>query len=161
MANRRRSRTGSDMNDEQEPRGNPLLKNLAIWSAIIVALLLIASAFGGGGESAKGISYSTFRDKVAAGEVKSVAISPDRITGKYENGETFATVPIESDTGLYQALSEKGVDVQGKAVESPSLLFYLIAQALPFLLIIGIAFFVLRQMQKGSGSGAKIGRAHV
>lgn len=142
------------MNDEQEPRGNPLLKNMAIWSAIIVALLLIASAFGGSGETAKGISYSTFRDKVAAGEVKSVAISPDRITGKYENGETFATVPIESDTGLYQALSEKGVDVQGKAVEAPSLLFYLIAQALPFLLIIGIAFFVLRQMQKGSGSGA-------
>ena len=143
------------MNDEQEPRGNPLLKNLAIWSGVIVALLLIASIFSGGAaDTAKGISYSAFRDKVAAGDVKSVAIAPERITGKLENGETFATVPIPGDGTLYQLLDENQVDVQGKALESPSILQYLLIQALPFLLILGIAFFVLRQMQKGSGSGA-------
>ncbi len=143
------------MNDEQEPKGNPLLKNMAIWSGIIVALLLIASIFSGGGaEAAKGISYSTFRDKVAAGEVKSVAIAPERITGKFENGEVFATVPVPGDGSLYQLLDANQVDVQGKAEESPSILQYLLIQALPFVLILGIAFFVLRQMQKGSGSGA-------
>ena len=35
------------MNDEQEPKGNPLLRNMAIWSGIIVALLLVASIFSG------------------------------------------------------------------------------------------------------------------
>jgi cell division protease FtsH len=83
------------MNDEQEPKGNPLLKNMAIWSGIIVALLLIASIFSGSSaDAAKGISYSTFRDKVAAGDVKSVSIAPERITGKFENGEAFSTVPV-------------------------------------------------------------------
>ncbi len=143
------------MNDEQEPRGsNPLMKNMAIWAAIIVAFLVIASMFSAGGDTSKGISYSSFREKVAAGQVESVAIAPDKITGKLKNNETFATVPVNSDGSLYQLLEEKGVDVQGKQLESPGLLTYILINALPFLLILGVAFFLMRQMQKGSGSGA-------
>jgi cell division protease FtsH len=145
------------MNDEQEPKSNPMLRNMAIWSAIIVALLLVASIFSGSSDPAKGISYSSFRDKVEAGEVKSVAIAPERISGRLQNDETFVTVPIPGDTSLYPLLDEKGVDVQGKAEEQPSLLLILIYQALPFLLILGIAFFVLRQMQKGGGAGGAMG----
>jgi cell division protease FtsH len=145
------------MNDDQEPKGNPMLRNLAIWSAIIVALLLVASIFSGSSETAKGISYSSFRDKVQAGEVKSVAIAPERISGKLQNDETFVTVPIPGDNSLYPLLDEKGVDVQGKAEEQPSLILILLYQALPFLLILGIAFFVLRQMQKGGGAGGAMG----
>jgi cell division protease FtsH len=145
------------MNDEQGPKSNPMLRNLAIWSAIIVALLLVASIFGGSSDTAKGISYSSFRDKVEAGEVKSVAIAPERISGKLQNDEAFDTVPIPGDNSLYPLLDEKGVDVQGKAEEQPSLILILLYQALPFLLILGIAFFVLRQMQKGGGAGGAMG----
>jgi cell division protease FtsH len=145
------------MNDEQGPKSNPMLRNLAIWSAIIVALLLVASIFGGSSDTAKGISYSSFRDKVEAGEVKSVAIAPERISGKLQNDEAFVTIPIPGDNSLYPLLDEKGVDVQGKAEEQPSLILILLYQALPFLLILGIAFFVLRQMQKGGGAGGAMG----
>ncbi len=145
------------MNDEQGPKSNPMLRNLAIWSAIIVALLLVASIFGGSSENGKGISYSSFRDKVEAGDVKSVAIAPDRISGKLQNDEAFVTVPIPGDNSLYPLLDEKGVDVQGKPEEQPSLILILLYQALPFLLILGIAFFVLRQMQKGGGAGGAMG----
>ena len=145
------------MNDEQEPKGNPLPRNMAIWSGIIVALLLIASIFSGPTETAKGISYSSFREKVESGDVKSVTIAPDRITGKLQNNEAFATVPVPGDTSLTALLDEKNVDYQGKAEEQPSLLLILIYQALPFLLILGIAFFVLRQMQKGGGAGGAMG----
>jgi cell division protease FtsH len=143
------------MNDEQEPKGNPLVRNLMIWAGIMVALLLVVSIFSGGGaDASKGLSYSNFRDKVEAGEVKSVAISPDHITGELANGEQIVTVPVPGDTDLYKLLDENGVDVQGKPEEQPSLWLILLYQALPFLLILGIAFFVLRQMQKGGGSGA-------
>jgi cell division protease FtsH len=134
-----------------------MLRNMAIWSAIIVALLLVASIFSGSSAPTNGISYSSFRDKVEAGEVKSVAIAPERITGKLQNDETFVTVPIPNDTSLYPLLDEKGVVVEAKAEEQPSLLLLLIYQALPFLLILGIAFFVLRQMQKGGGAGGAMG----
>jgi cell division protease FtsH len=146
------------MNDEPEPKGNPLARNLMIWAGIMVALLLVVSIFSGGSSSAStGISYSSFRDKIEAGEVKSVAIAPDRITGELSNGEQIVTVPIQGDTELYKLLDEKGVDVQGKPEEQPSLWLILLYQALPFLLILGIAFFVLRQMQKGGGAGGAMG----
>ena len=145
------------MNDEQEPKGNPMLRNMAIWSAIIVALLLVASIFSGSSVPTNGITYSSFRDKVEAGEVKSVAIAPERITGKLQNDETFVTVPIPNDTSLYPLLDEKGVVVAAKAEEQPSLLLLLIYQALPFLLILGIALIVLRQMQKGGGASGAMG----
>ena len=145
------------MNDEQEPKSNPMLRNMAIWSAIIVALLVVASIFNGSSTPTNGITYSSFRDKVEAGEVKSVAVAPDRISGKMQNDETFVTVPLPNDSSLPSLLIEKGVVVEAKAEEQPSLLLILIYQALPFLLILGVAFFVLRQMQKGGGAGGAIG----
>jgi cell division protease FtsH len=145
------------MNDEQEPKSNPMLRNLAIWSAIIVALLLLASMFSGASTPTNGITYSSFRDKVESGEVKSVAIAPERINGKLQNDETFATVPLPNDSSLIPLLREKGVVIEVKTAEQPSLLLLLVYQALPFLLILGIAFFVLRQMQKGGGAGGAMG----
>lgn len=143
------------MNDEPENKGNPLVKNLAIWAAVMMSVVLLASIFSSGSsESGQGISYSSFREQVASGQVKSVAIAPDKISGKLQSGESFVTVPVPDDGTLYQLLDEKKVDVQGKQVEQPSLLLILLYQALPFLLILGVAFFVLRQMQKGGGSGA-------
>jgi cell division protease FtsH len=145
------------MNDEQEPKSNPMLRNLAIWSGIIVALLLVASMFSGASTPTNGITYSSFRDKVESGEVKSVAIAPERINGKLQNDETFATVPLPNDSSLVPLLREKGVVIEVKTAEQPSLLLLLVYQALPFLLILGIAFFVLRQMQKGGGAGGAMG----
>jgi cell division protease FtsH len=143
------------MNDDQEPQGNPLIKNMAIWAAVIVAFLLIASVFSGGAaDPSSSVSYSSFREKIAAGQIKSVAIGEDKIVGKLADGKLITTVPVASDNGFYKLLEEKNVDVQGQQAEQTSLLTYLLIQALPFLLILGIAFFVLRQMQKSSGSGA-------
>jgi cell division protease FtsH len=143
------------MNDEEGPKGNNLARNLMIWTGIMVALLLVVSIFSGASaDSAKGMSYSSFREKVAAGEVKSVSIAPDRITGELNGGEKFSTIPVPNDGSLQTLLDEKGVDYQGQVEEQPSVWLILLYQALPFLLILGIAFFVLRQMQKGGGSGA-------
>jgi cell division protease FtsH len=102
--------------------------------------------------------YSTVRQKPRrASAIRRSAIAPERISGKLQNDETFVTVPIPGDNSLYPLLDEKGVDVQGKAEEQPSLILILLYQALPFLLILGIAFFVLRQMQKGGGAGGAMG----
>ena len=50
--------------------------------------------------------------------------------------------------------SQKGVAVQVKAEEQSSIWLYMLYNSLPFLLILGISFFVMRQMQKNAGSGA-------
>lgn len=141
------------MNDDQ-PSGNPWVKSLLVWGGIFLALLMVVSMFGSRSTAGPSIPYSEFRSKVAASQVDSVEIAADRIDGKFKGGESFTTVPVPNDTTLTQALQENGVKFSGKEAEQGSLLIYILAQTLPFLLIVGIAFFALRQVQKGGGSGA-------
>jgi cell division protease FtsH len=141
------------MNDDQ-PSGNPWLKSLLVWGGIFLALLMVVSMFGQRGEAGLTLPYSDFRAKVAEGSVDSVEIGEERIEGKLKNGDSFSTIPVPGDTTLAQLLQDNQVKYSGKAAEQGSLLVYILAQTLPFLLIVGIAFFALRQVQKGGGSGA-------
>jgi len=148
----------NDQNDpnEQPPEGqNPWVRQLMIWGGIFMALLLVVSMFSGGGQPAgNAIPYSDFRDQVAAGAVKDVQIGDDIITGTLKSGEAFSTVPVTSDTRITALLEENDVQFTGTAREQQSLLLLILVQALPFILILGIAFFALRQMQKGGNGGA-------
>ncbi|MGQ2942245.1 MAG: ATP-dependent zinc metalloprotease FtsH [Blastomonas fulva] len=149
------------MNDDQDPNTNQngWMKNMLIWAGVIIGLLVVVSLIDTRGSADRGssISYSTFRDRVSDGQVKSVTISPDRITGTYVNDEQFSAVRVENDPSLIPLLEEKGIDYSGKAEEQPSLLMYILLQSLPFILIITIAFFVLRQVQKGGGASGAMG----
>ena len=75
------------------------------------------------------------------------------ITGKLDSGEAFHTV-APGDANVSDQLISKGVAVQVKAEEQSSIWLYMLYNSLPFLLILGISFFVMRQMQKNAGSGA-------
>ena len=145
------------MSDNREPEnngGNPWVKSLLVWGGIFLALLLVVSMFGGprtaGGTQ---IGYSDFIQRVKVGTVEDVQISSDQISGKLKNGETFTTVPVADDTRLTQLLDDNGVRYTGAPKEEPNMLLYLLIQSLPFVLILGVAFFALRTVQKGGGSG--------
>jgi cell division protease FtsH len=142
-------------NREPEGGGNPWIKSLVVWGGIFLALLLVVSMFNGTTATAgTQIKYSDFREKVVNGSVKEVQIAPDRISGTLENGESFSTVPVANDTELTRLLDANGVQYSGAAKEEMSVLAYILIQSLPFLLILGVAFFALRQVQKGGGGGA-------
>jgi len=142
--------------NQQGPDGpTPWLKSMLVWGGIFLALVMLVSLFGNGGQAAgQEIGYSAFRSQVEAGQVKDVTISADQITGTLKNGDAFTTTPVASDTTLTQLLEEKGVEYTGSAPERMNMLLYILIQSLPFILILGIAFFALRQVQKGGGGGA-------
>jgi cell division protease FtsH len=142
-------------NREPENNGNPWIKSLLVWGGIFLALLLVVSMFGGPRDVAGSqLGYSDFRQKVAEGTIDEVQISPEQITGKLKNGQTFSTVPVANDTGLTKLLDDNGVRYSGAEKQEMGVLAYILIQSLPFLLILGVAFFALRQVQKGGGSGA-------
>ena len=96
------------MNDDKDPQGpgqsggpggpNPWIKSLMVWGGIFLALMLVVSMFGQAGQPVgQGIAYSEFKQRVAAGTVKTVSIAPDKITGTMKNGDTFSTVPVLGD----------------------------------------------------------------
>ena len=145
------------MSDKREPEtgGNPWIKSLMVWGGIFLALLLVVSMFGGGGDKASTqINYSDFRARVAEGSVSEVTVGPDRISGTMKNDSTFVTTPVPGDDTLTQLLEDNDVQYTGTPPEEGNVLLYILFQTLPFLLILGIAFFALRQVQKGGGSGA-------
>ena len=152
------------MSDNQEPEngggpngggGNPWMKSLMIWGGVFLALLLAVSMFGGPREApGTAILYSDFKEKVAEGSVAEVTIAPDRISGVLKNDERFVTTPVPGDVNLTQQLEAANVEYTGTQPEQMNVLLVVLIQALPFLLILGIAFFALRQGQKGGGSGA-------
>ncbi|HEY6965104.1 MAG TPA: ATP-dependent zinc metalloprotease FtsH, partial [Erythrobacter sp.] len=147
----------SQQNDPQ-PQGegpNPWVKQLMIWGGIFLALLLVVTMFSGAGQSnGTAIRYSDFRAAVAEGEVQDVQMSSDMITGTLKNGDSFSTVPVPNDVGITKLMEDNGVRFTGKQRESQSVLLFILLNSLPFVLILGIAFFALRQMQKGGGGGA-------
>lgn len=151
----------NDNDKQQDPGnggGNPWMRSLMIWVGILLALALFVQMFGGSSSQASGntIPYSTFLDRVEEGQVRQVNVSPDTITGELTNSERFRT-NTPNDPQLIQRLRERGVVINARPEEGPNIWMVLLYQSLPFLLFLGIAFFVLRQMQKGGGSGGAMG----
>src|SRR4051794_24658643 len=148
------------MSDKDKKPGNPWTKSLLIWVGVLFALVLFVQMIDGGSRTAAGtqISYSDFLRQVNDGNVSSATIATDtsrnlEIAGKLTSGEAFRTV-APGDAKVSDTLIAKGVAVQVKAEEQSSIWLYMLYNSLPFLLMIGIAFFVMRQMQKNAGSGA-------
>ena len=142
------------MNDEQ-PTGNPWMKNLLVWGGIFLALALVASLFSARSEvAATQISYSDFKNKVQAGQVEKVEVGEKQIIGKTKDGKQFTTTPLPNDPTLADLLQKSGVQAVGKQADEGNMLIYMLLQVFPILLVLGLAVFIIRQMQKGGGSGA-------
>jgi cell division protease FtsH len=144
--------------NEKKP-GNPWTKSLLIWVAVLFGLVLFVRAFDSG-NAAQGdsLAYSDFVRQVDEGNVRSVTIASSSpgivaVSGKMADGKTFRTA-APADSQISDRLIAKGVGVAVKAEEQSSVWLILLYQSLPFLLILGISFFVMRQMQKNAGGGA-------
>jgi cell division protease FtsH len=149
------------MNEKDKKPGNPWTKSLLIWAGVLLALVLFVQMIDGGSRAQAGqsMAYSEFVRQVDAGNVRTVTIassgngSNSAIAGKLSSGEDFHTV-APGDANVSDKLIAKNVAVQVKAEEQSSIWLYMLYNSLPFLLILGISFFVMRQMQKNAGSGA-------
>jgi len=146
----------NDKQPGQDGGGNNWARSLLLWVGIAVALAVVVAMLGDrtGTPAANSIAYSTFVSRVKEGTVKKVEIAGTSVKGTMKDNTTFTTNAGVSDPQLVQRLIDNNVEVVAKPEETPSIWQYLLIQSLPFILMLGIAFFVIRQMQKSSGSGA-------
>jgi cell division protease FtsH len=135
-------------------------RNFAVW--VIIALLLFAlfNLFQGQSQRAGStdMSYSQFADKVETGEVKSVTIAGDIISGALSDGRQFQTF-APADPNLITQLREKGVDIRAKAPSDDSMFMSILISWFPILLMIGVWVFFMRQMQSGGGKAMGFGKS--
>ena len=142
---------------------SPFTKNMALWAGIMVTLLLIVSLVQGGMSSdtsgARQLAYSDFITKVDNGEVADVTIRESRdqgtrIAGHFSNGEAFSLQAV-SDPQLIERLRASNVKITAVPASSGMDSFWgmFLSSWLPFLLLIGVYIFFMRQMQSGKGGG--------
>jgi cell division protease FtsH len=146
------------MNDENTPQPNPWMRSLMIWAGILLALAMVVSVIDSRSRDAQatGIAYSDFLKRVDEGSVKDVVKAGEIISGTTSNGDKFKTYAVD-DPMLIERLTKSGVKFSGKPEDGPSFWMVMLYQSLPFLLILGVGFFIMRQMQKGGGAGGAMG----
>ncbi len=129
-----------------------MAKNLILWVIIAIVLMSVFSNFQDRSVASGEIPYSEFIAQVKNGEVKEVTMQGPVITGIRENGDKFRTYSPETDsTLLIGTLLDNKVVIKGEEPEGRSLLLQILISWFPFLLLIGVWIFFMRQMQGGGG----------
>tara|TARA_B100001105_G_scaffold143112_1_gene114710 strand:- start:5262 stop:7178 length:1917 start_codon:yes stop_codon:yes gene_type:complete len=139
---------------------NSIFKNAIVWLLLGSALVFIFNNIDNATSSKREmISYSQFKEEVLSNRVASITYKGDQMTifgERLNDGSRFETRhPIyKRDESVDAAIEELGVVTVFESVEQPSILSQLLVGAFPILLLLGIFFFFMRQMQGGmSGRG--------
>jgi cell division protease FtsH len=131
---------------------NDVVKNLVLWVVIAVVLLSVFHSFGERTGSAQSLIYSDFLTQVKQGQVREVTIEGQNISGKMISGTPFTTYsPETNNSALIGDLERSNVSILGKPPEPPSLLGHMFISWFPFIVLIGLWIFFMRQMQGGGG----------
>jgi len=138
------------------------LRNLALWVAVALLLVLLFNLFQGSGQhpSAQNIKYSEFIQQVDNGAIKQVTIQGNQIDGSLSNGQPFTTIKPPEDPSLVQRLEDHHVDFSAKLADDGAFsIMNILISWLPPLLIIGVWIYVIRQMQSGGGKAMGFGKS--
>ncbi len=106
------------------------------------------------------IAYSDFKAALRTGEIISVTVSEDQITGTRQGeaeGEeqAFYTVRVE-DPDLIKDLEAANVEIHGQVASDGGLLGALLGWILPLALMLGFWYWMMNRMKGGAGVGGGI-----
>jgi cell division protease FtsH len=132
-----------------------MYKGLLGWFLIVGLILLVLNALSP--TTQKELSYSEFLSAVEEGKVSSVTIKGERVNGVMKDGVSFKTV-LPPDPEAIPLLKSKGVRITAKPNEV-SFLQSFITSWVPFLILMGIWLYFMRQMQAGSGKAFSFGKS--
>ncbi len=134
-------------------------KNIIVWITIACFFYLLFHAFNTGRENISNIAYSDFISEVENGKVSSVAIRGSSIEGITTDGKVFSTYDPK-DSGLINRLIEKHVRIiAGPSEEHSNFLHVLFSSIFPLLVLMGIWFFFMRQIQSGGNKALGFGKS--
>jgi cell division protease FtsH len=137
---------------------NPFYRNIAFWLVISLVMVLLFNLFKRPQVKPEPINFSQFIAAVERGEIGSVTIQGNKLSGRYLDGREFKLfIPEYPD--LVRDLREKGVVISAKPPgESPFWQSILISW-FPMLLLIAVWIFFMRQVQVGGGKALAFGKS--
>ena len=150
----------------KQPLKNRGLVTAIIWTLLFIATWIIILQILNRGEKAVDVPYSIFLRELKQSNVVRVTITEKSIKGKFKapialkdntNFTEFSTLMPFEDPKLTTDLVNYNVEVIAKQKSSWGDILITI---LPWLLIIGVWIFFLRQMQSGQNKALGFGRSH-
>jgi len=131
------------------------------WVFIGIMLMLLWGIVSRGASMGKETeySYSDLLDKIEAGQVQDVTIQGTELTGHLKGSKDLfhVTIPADTDT-LTKDLHANKVSINFKNPQN-SVLIPLLINVGPFVLLIAVWFFMLRQMQSGGNKALSFGKS--
>ena len=134
---------------------NDFLKTLIIWILIAVVLLAVFNSFTSSSSKTQAIAYSNFLTDVQEGSITDVTFDGRSITGSLSSGEKFSTYsPLTTDFApLVDSLRKNNanVKIEAKPPEQTSWWLQALLSFGPFILLIAVWIYFMRQMSGGAG----------
>jgi cell division protease FtsH len=138
---------------------NSRAKNLIFWVVVGLFMILLFNLFSPPGQSPdEEIKFSDFIAKVERGDVSEVTIRGSNINGLFKDGRSFKTYTVEYPD-LVDTLRKSNVTIVAKPPEDNPWYITFLFQWAPFILFIGLWFFLMRQMQVGGNKALSFGRS--
>lgn len=140
---------------------SPQLRTILTWVGIALLLILIInfnSIKSDFSQNTTEIPYSTFLNQLSEGNIDKVNIQGQTIVGTRRDGQNFSTFS-PSDPTLVQRLIDNGVTIQAEPLDSGISFLGILIQWFPMLLLIGVWFYVFKQMQSGGNRVMGFGKS--
>ncbi len=136
-------------------------KTLLIWLVFGLFIVTVWSFFGKNTVPSIDKPFSEVISSIEAGLVKDVTIIGQDFTGEFKNGTKFKATGDRGEAVL-NILRKANLDHQTQyrfEKEEVGGFWFILAQWLPMLLIVGLLFFFMRQMQAGGGRAMSFGKS--
>jgi cell division protease FtsH len=141
---------------------NSTVKQILIWVFMITCLVflwqVVVKTTGGGQE--KNISLTQLLNDADQGKISDVIVNGSEVTGHYRDDakNLFKTTIPGNYPDMYKTLRDHGVNINIKD-QSPNQWLSLLISIAPFALLLGLWFFLLRQMQSGGNKAMSFGKS--
>jgi len=136
-----------------------IYRNLAVWVVLLVMLVVLVTMLRQGHPTPSELSFSDLEARVEAGEVQKVTIEDLQITGRLTDGSDFQTYAPVITPDFLQLLKGRGVEIAARPPRQQPLWQQALIWYFPFLLMIGLWVFFVRQMQAGGGKAMSFGKS--
>ncbi len=131
---------------------NTLFKNLALWLILFLVMITLWNLFKGEPQKVEDLVFSDFMTKVEDGSVTEVTVKDQVITGLLADKTRFRTYAPEYPE-LIGHLRDRKVRITAKPPEEKSIWMVILLNTAPFILLIILWVFFMRQMQVGGKQG--------
>ncbi len=147
--------------ENEEHALNSTVKQILIWVFMITCLVFLWQFVvkGTGAGQEKNISLTQLLNDADQGKVSEVTVNGSEVTGHWKDDKSqFHTTIPANYPDMYKTLRDHGVNITIKDQNSNAWLGFLI-QLAPFALLLGLWFFLLRQMQSGGNKAMSFGKS--